>query len=615
MRAEMIRGMSYAPVRGTARMLVVAVMASVAVACASAPEPAPTPGPAPDPAPAPPAHTDPRVGLAAGWLDAAEAAAGVELIAHVDRPEGFYDPNALGNLMLGNTDMAFRDELLFLGSFHGFNIYDISNPADPRLRTSFVCPGGQGDLSVHGDLLFMSVEMPNARVDCGTEPPQQRVSPERFRGVRVFDIRDVDRPRQVAAVQTCRGSHTHTLVTDPDDDSRVWIYVSGAAPVRPAEELAGCSGLPPDEDPETSLFRIEVIEVPLASPRDARIVNMPRLFADPETGAIAGLWQGGRAGPGAQATARTDQCHDITVFPEIGLGAGACSGNGILIDISNPAEPERVDEVFDPNFAYWHSATFDNEGDKVLFTDEWGGGSAPRCLASDDPRWGADALFEIDGRRMEHVGYYKLPAPQTAQENCVAHNGSLVPVPGRDIMAQAWYQGGLSVLDFTDPENPVEIAYFDRGPYSASQLLLGGYWSTYWYNGHIYGSEIGRGLDVFELEPSEHLTRNEIEAAKLVRQRQFNPQTQSRIEWPVDMVVARALLDQLERDGVVDAATMATYRSRLDEAERATGEARQEHLEWLAGIAAGHAAHHLDDAVERRLELLERTFMALATED
>ncbi|MGH7480929.1 MAG: LVIVD repeat-containing protein, partial [Longimicrobiales bacterium] len=524
------------------------------------------------PPPAPEEPPDPRVGLEPGWRDAGQAAWNLEPIAHVDRPEGFYDPNALGNILLANSDMAFRDELLFMGSFHGFNIYDISNPRMPRLRTSFVCPGGQGDLSVYGDLLFMSVEMPNGRVDCGTTPPSEPVSPERFRGVRVFDISDLDEPVQVATVQTCRGSHTHTLVTDPDDDENVYIYVQGTSSVRPAAELAGCSGLSPEEDPSTALFRIEIIRVPLDSPEDARVINTPRIFADVATGEIAGLWPGGTHGLGSQSTATTDQCHDITAYPAMELAAGACSGNGILLDISEPDEPVRLDEVVDPNFAYWHSATFNNAATTVLFTDEWGGGVAPRCLASDDPRWGADAIFRLDDGELSLAGYYKLPAAQTELENCVAHNGSLVPVPGRDIMVQAWYQGGVSVFDFTDPEKPYEIAFFDRGPMSADELLLSGFWSTYWYNGHIYGSEIGRGLDVFTLEPSEHLTRNELEAARLIELDRFNAQTQPHIEWPPSFVVARALLDQLARGSdVVPPGDVAELATRLDRVEAQAG--------------------------------------------
>ena len=525
----------------------IALVALALTACSGSSEPE-----SPTPQPTTPSATssDPRTTLTAGWNDAGVAVRAVELIGHVDRPAGFFDPEQLGNLLIGNSDMAFRGNTLFVGNFHGFNIYDISNPT-PRLVTSFVCPGGQGDMSIYGNLLFMSVEMPNGRTDCGTNGQMGAPSdPARFRGVRIFDVSNLAQPRQIAAIQTCRGSHTHTLVTDPDDDDNVYIYVSGTSGVRPETELAGCSGRPPAEDPNTAYFRIEVIQVPLAAPQNARIVNMPRIFADPATGNIAGLWPGGRHGEGTQSTSGTNQCHDILVYPHFGIAAGACSGNGILLDISDAANPRRIDEVVDPNFAYWHSANFNNEATTVLFTDEWGGGGAPRCQATDNPRWGADAIFRLANRRdMQLAGYYKLPAAQGPLENCVAHNGSIIPVPGRDILAQAWYQGGMSIFDFTDPAHPVEIAYFDRGPITGDEMSLSGLWSTYWYNGRIYGSEIGRGVDVWRLLPSEHLSANEIAAAEAVRFEFSNPQHQDYIEWPATMTTARAYLDQLVRGG------------------------------------------------------------------
>ena len=386
---------------------------------------------------------------------------------------------------------------------------------------------------------------------------------ERFRGVRIFDVSNLEAPRQVAAVQTCRGSHTHTVVADPDDDENVYVYVSGTSGVRPSDELPGCSGLPPEEDPNTSYFRIEVIQVPLANPEDARIVSMPRLFADPETGEVGGLWQGGDHGEGTQESRLTNQCHDITVFPEIDLAAGACAGNGILLDISDPVNPMRLDEVVDPNFAYWHSATFNNDGSKILFTDEWGGGGQARCRSTDLPDWGANAIFDIVDGKMELAGYYKLPVPQSELENCVAHNGAIIPVPGRDIMVQAWYQGGLSMLDFTDGANAVEIAFFDRGPLSEEEMFTGGYWSTYWNNGFIYGAEITRGLDVFRLEPSEHLSQNEIDAANMVHVEEFNAQLQPLFTWPAHVAVAGSYLDQLERAGDIQPSLLQSSRSVL----------------------------------------------------
>ncbi len=562
---------------------------------------------------APPDPKDPRIGLKPGLRDAGVAARNMELVSTMGKPEGFFDPKnpageatpperpanaspepaapvpsaaapaatpaagAPGNgtpgapppgggsaLNFANSDLAFRGTHMFMGNFHGFNTYDIESGKNPRLIASIVCPGGQGDVSVHGNLLFMSVEQNRGRIDCGVQGVATPVSNERFRGVRIFDITDLRKPRQVAAVQTCRGSHTHTLVTDPKNTQSIFVYGSGTGPVRAGDELTGCVGGDPKENPETALFSIDVIEVPLAAPETARIVNRPRIFADTATGSVAGLWAGGDHGPGTQRTSTTNQCHDITVFPEVGLAAGACSGNGILLDIRDPKNPKRLDHVSDKNFAYWHSATFNNDGTKVVFTDEWGGGTRPRCRATDLPNWGADAIFDIVDGKMKFASYYKMPAAQTDQENCVAHNGSIIPVPGRDIMVQGWYQGGLSVYDFTDSSKPVEIAFFDRGPIDAKNLVTGGYWATYWYNGHIYGSEISRGMDIFRLKPSEYLSRNEIDAAILVRAEDFNAQEQPKVTWPATTVVARAYFDQLTRSKSLTPARANAVKQSLE---------------------------------------------------
>ncbi len=520
------------------------------------------------------AQQDPRIGLAGGWHDAKQAIRNLELVSHRDKPDAFANAANLGDFGFLNADMAFQRNTLFLGGFNGLQVWDISNPSAPTLRLAFVCPGGQGDVSIYKNLLFMSVEETRGRNDCGKQGVTDTVSAERFRGVRIFDVSDAEHPRQITAVQSCRGSHTHTLVTDPKDKKNVYIYISGTGPARSSSELAGCSGRTPDEDPNTSLFRIDIIKVPLASPQLAKIVNSPRIFAD-ASGKIAGLWMGGMHGEGTQTTSETNQCHDITVYSAIGLAAGACSGNGILLDIRDPVHPKRVAEVMDPNFSYWHSATFNNDGTKLLFSDEWGGGMAPRCRATDKMTWGADAIFTLDKRKMTLAGYYKLPVPQDTTENCVAHNGSIIPVPGRDIMVQAWYQGGISVFDFTDAAHPKEIAFFDRGPMDSTKLYLSGFWSSYWYNGHIYGSEIGRGLDVLDLKPSEHLTQNEIDAAKLVRFDELNVQNQPKYVWPASFVVARAYLDQLSRDNGLASDRTASIAAELDRVEKLSG--RQQH--------------------------------------
>src|SRR6185436_7979452 len=374
---------------------------------------------------------DPRVGLKPGYRNAGVAAKNMELVATMPKPGPFEPKDILEGaatvtpdagrgsaapgapaaaaaagrggprgLDLANSDLAFRRADMFLGNFNGFNTYDIETPKKPRLLASVVCPGGQGDMSVHGNLLFMSVEQTRGRVDCGTQGVTETASAERFRGVRIFDISDISHPKQIAAVQTCRGSHTHTLVADPKDKANIYVYGSGTSSVRSADELTGCSSEAPDKDPNTALFSIDVIQVPLASPDKAKIVNRPRIFADEKTGAISGLHQGGNFGPGTQTSRMTNQCHDITVMEEAGLAAGACSGNGILLDISDPVNPKRLDAVSDINFAYWHSATFNNDGTKVIFTDEWGGGTQPRCRETDLPSWGADAIFEIKDKKM-----------------------------------------------------------------------------------------------------------------------------------------------------------------------------------------------------------------------
>jgi len=568
---------------------------------------------APQPAPPLPAgmtgssSNDPRSKLSPGLYDAGEAAFGIRHLALLKKPGAFdlgVDPNspkvgtALGamgisdpamvpasmrmvvaGLALANSDLAFQGKHLFLGNFYGMNIYDISDPAKTQLVTSMLCPGGQGDVSVYKNLMFMSVEMPNGRIDCGAQgfspdpPPadgQQQMLPsaqkDRFRGVRIFDISDIKNPRQVGAVQTCRGSHTHTLVVPQNDKDNVYIYVSGVSFVRQNEELAGCSDGDPAKDKESARFRIDIIKVPLNAPKDAKIVSTPRIFGDEKTGAINALTDGG-SHENKGRPVETDQCHDITVYSQLGLAAGACSGNGILLDIKDPANPKRIDAVNDKNYAYWHSAAFSNDGKKVVFTDEWGGGMGARCRENDPNVWGADSIFHLENNKLKFASYYKLPAAQSDSENCVAHNGSLVPVPGRDIKIQSWYQGGISLVDFTDADRPVEIGYHDRGPIYKDMLVLGGSWSAYWYNGKIYSSEIARGLDIFELTPSKFLTQNEIDAAMTVQVGELNVQNQQKIEWPRTLVVAKAYVDQLERSQAMSADKIASLRSAIQKAE------------------------------------------------
>ncbi len=545
--------------------------------------------------------SDPRETLKAGFRDAGQSIRNLALVASLPKPPGFFDPANPGGLppvkakkdakpgegpvfnpqgqstegtewsdrspllSFAQTDMAFAGDKLFVGNYHGFNTYRLDAKGVPVQVGSVVCPGGQGDVSVVGNLLIMSVEQNRGRVDCGSQGNDGDVAKERFRGIRIFDIADIARPRQVGLVQTCRGSHTHSVVKGPEGDGKILVYVSGTANVRKTDELARCNPMP---SANNSYFRIDVVEIPVANPAAARIIDSPAVFADLKTGDLAGLWKGGDHGDNTQWTNTTDQCHDITVFPSRKIAGGACSGNGIIFDISDPRKPKRIDAVTDPGFAYWHSATFNNAGTKVLYTDEWGGGARPRCRNQDRRDWGADAIYDIDGTKLVRRGTYKLPAVQGEQENCVAHNGSIIPVPGRDVMVQAWYQGGISVFDFTDSARPHEIAHFDRGPIDAKRDVLGGFWSAYYYRGKIYGTEIARGLDVLELTPSDQLSANEIAAASLANYgAAFNPQDQHPVTWPSVPVVARAYADQMRRAGTLDAGFDARLTAALKDAD------------------------------------------------
>ncbi len=657
---------------------------------------------------------DPRVGLKGGLQDAGEAIWNVRKVSHTPSPQGFVG--------VTNSDLAFYGANVIQGNYNGFQIWDVSNPATPRLRYPKLCPASQSDVSVYKNLLFVSAESGTARLDCGAQAPREVVSRDRIRGLRIFDITDIDNPKYLANVQTCRGSHTHTVVDDPKDKDNVYVYISGTSAIRPSEELARCNDNP--WDPNNSNFRIEVIKIPLAHPEQAAVVSSPAIFADPTTGTMNGLvYQqghgaspldtaanraraqfdsarvrlqaltatattadtarcqasidslakvygvsatGGRGGGGRgrgnagpqcgrgaggnafggrgrgnngppvtkEDTARVNfetavqslgalvptsskadstsyrsqvdalakkygvaspfaprtltQCHDITAYPSVGLAGGACAGMGLLLDIKDTPHPTRVAAVADSNFSFWHSATFSNDGSMVLFSDEWGGGGAAYCRAGDPKNWGADAIFRIIDGKMVFQSYYKLSAPQTQYENCVAHNGSLIPIPGRTIMVQAWYQGGLSIFEWTDPKHPHELAFFDRGPNDETRMVGGGFWSVYWYNGHIYGSEMERGLDVFDLTPSAAISQNEIDAAKTIHQDFLNVQDQPKFVWPASFALSRAYTDQLERWKGLSADKVSTVRTGLSAAEAANGAARRDALTALATQVRGY---------------------------
>jgi len=569
-----------------------------------------------------PPSPDPRVGLRAGRFDAAEAAWNLRLVSTTRPSEAFFDRTAPSDMRLWNSDLSFTGHYVIQGNFSGYQVWDISSPRTPTLYTSYVCPGSQSDVSVYRNLLFESSESLNGRTDCGTQGVPDTVSAQRARGIRIYEISDIAHPKLLTTVQTCRGSHTHSVVTDPNDNANVYVYISGSAPIRSPNELSGCSAASPEDDPNSELFRIEVIQVPLAHPEQAHVVSKPPILSDLAPVASHGETPADSAQRAEQRRARASdtsaraarprpsrgpqQCHDITVYPAIGLAGGACGGYGVLLDIHDPAHPRRIGAVADSNFSFWHSATFNNDGSKMLFTDEWGGGTQPRCRATDKPEWGADAIFTLAGSQMTFKSYYKLPAAQTSTENCVAHNGSLIPVPGRDIMAQGWYQGGISIFEFTDPAHPREIAYFDRGPLDSTKLYVAGSWSAYWYNGYIYSSEIARGLDVFELVPSGWLSQNELDAAKLVHFDELNVQDQQKLVWPASFVVARAYVDQLVRSNGIGRDRSAAITRELGRAERLSGADRRAALTQLATQLDGDGQSSTDAAKLRALATVVR---------
>jgi hypothetical protein len=611
---------------------------------------------------------DPREGLKPGLTDAGEAISNLKLTASVPSPKDYLSGGPIDFTRV-NSDLAFTGQYAIQGNFNGLQIWDMSNPSKPSIVSTFMCPASQNDVSVYRNLLFMSSEGTASRMDCGSGGIRDTVSAERVRGIRIFDISNIREPKLVTSVQTCRGSHTHTVVEDPKDPANVYIYVSGSAGLRSPNELPGCVAGRPD-DPSSALWRIEVIKVPVNNPAASAVVTRANIFSDLKAAPVHGpaeadlavsnriadsvrkaggfvaktqfgnevavsqfFWRPrldsivkARGGAGLAAATAADtatlranlptlyltavqanaavpgvtpipafrQCHDITVYPAIGLAGGACEGHGILLDIRDVANPKRLDAVADSNFAYWHSATFNNDGTKVLFSDEWGGGTSPKCRATDKPEWGANAIFELVDGKMEFRSYYKIAAAQTDKENCVAHNGSLIPIPGRDVMVQAWYQGGVSVFDFTDARKPVEIAYFDRGPIDSTRLTLGGSWSAYWYNGALISSEIARGLDAMELVPSEFLTQNEIDASNTVKLPYLNAQGQPKFNWPPSFPLAKAYVDQLERNKCLSKGRISAVRGEIAKAEAATGAARQSTLQALATSLGNDARSSCD---------------------
>jgi hypothetical protein len=566
-----------------------------------------------------PTGNDPRNGLKAGALDAEVAISGMKHLSFTPKAAEF---DTARGLTFVNSDMAFRGKYVYQGNFAGFSIWDVSNPSKPVKVSVTSCITSQGDPTIYGNLLFLSAEGGGNRNDCGKGGVQD--PKDHMAGVRIFDVSNPAAPKLVKNVQTCKGSHTHTLVPSKSDKNVVYLYVSGSQGVRPETELAGCKAGTDPADTTNSYYRLDVIKVPLNKPEAAAVVTGARIFTGltpaPRRGgagaagrggrgADAGVAAGGAAAGGADSAARAAaaaaaaagprNCHDVTAYPAMNLLAGACGSYGILVDITNPEKPIRLDAAADTNFSLWHTAVFSNDGSKVVFTDEWGGGTSPNCQKNNMLEMGGNTTLTIGrDKKMKQHAYFKLPSAQSAQENCVSHNGALVPVPGRDIMVQGWYQGGVDIIDFTDPDKPIEIGYFDRGPVDQPPLIdagpggtttappargtIGGSWGAYYYNGMIISSEMARGLDILELTPSANLSANEIAAAKLVMLDQFNPQSQPRITWPAAFPVVRSYLDQLVRGSGLASERATAIDAALTAAEAQTGAARRASLTRLA---------------------------------
>ncbi|MEU0675529.1 hypothetical protein ABZ330_22065 [Streptomyces sp. NPDC006172] len=473
------------------------LLAALLTAAPAAATPDPGDGPAVEREVSQGAQAEAAAAIAAGEIP------GKDEIVHSDNIE--HVANVPKDALPGtNSDLAFQGKYAFSGNYDGFRIFDISKPKAPKTVAQVLCPGSQNDISVSGDLLFLSTDSSRSDSSCNstTQPATEKSS---WEGIKVFDISDKQNPKYVAAVETACGSHTHTLVPERKN---VYVYVSSYSP-----NAAYPDCQPPHDG-------ISVIKVPRKAPEKAAVVGFPVLF--PGEGPDGGGNPGGPTNPGVS---KTTGCHDITVLPEEDLAAGACMGDGILFSIKNPEKPKVIDRVQDNvNFAFWHSATFNQKANKVVFTDELGGGGAATCTAEIGPNRGADGIYDIvgkgDKRKLVFRSYFKIPRHQGPTEVCVAHNGSLIPVEGKDIMVQAWYQGGVSVWDFTDSAQPQEIAYFERGPVDTERLTTAGPWSAYYYNGYIYSNDIAKGFDVLKIDDKR------TNPAKRVHLPELNVQTQ-----------------------------------------------------------------------------------------
>lgn len=566
-----------------------------------------------------PSKTDPRSTLKPGRFDAGVAASNMRLVSFSKKPAQF---DTVQGLKFINSDMAFGTHFIYQANFAGFTIWDITDPAKPTIASVTKCITSQGDPSIWGNLLFISAEGAGNRNDCGDGGVQE--PKDHMAGVRIFDVTNPKAPKLIKNVQTCKGSHTHTIVPSPTDPNIIYIYVSGQQAARPETELAGCKNGTDPADPTNSLFQLDIIRVPVNHPEQSKVIPGARIFTGLDGGgeckqfcapadarrAAAGRGRGGAPGaaPGAAPVGMPTQtgprnCHDVTAYPALHLLAAACSTHSILVDITNPEKPFRIDALTDTNnFQGRHTAAFSNDGKKLIQTDEWGGGTGPMCQANSMIELGGNTIISLDAKKKQaQHAYFKLPAAQSAEENCVSHNGGIIPVPGRDLYVQGWYQGGVDIMDFTDQDKAFEIAYFDRGSIDSPPAVdvpappaagggggrgnggtIGGSWGAYYWNGYIYSSELDRGMDIYELLPSAHLSANEIAAAKLVQFSEYNPQSQPKMTWPPAFVVVRSYLDQLVRNTGLAVERTTAISAALDAAEMKQGLARAAALNALA---------------------------------
>ena len=554
-----------------------------------------------------PTSKDPRSTLKPGRFDAGIAISNMKQVSFVKKPAAF---DSAAGLKFINSDLAFGTHYVYQANFAGFTIWDITDPANPVMASATKCITSQGDPTIVGNLLFLSAEGAGNRNDCadgGVQDPKDHMA-----GVRIFDVSNPKAPKLVKNVQTCKGSHTHTLVPSPTDPRTIYLYVSGQQAARPETELAGCKNGTDPADPTNSLFQLDIIKVSLDHPEQAHVIPGARIFTGldgsgeckqfcaPVDPRMQAAMANRRAAEPAMPTGPRN-CHDVTAYPAMHLLAASCSTHSIVVDISNPEKPVRLDALTDTNnFQGRHTAAFSNDGTKLIQTDEWGGGTGPMCQASSMIELGGNTVISLDAKRKQtQRAYFKLPSAQAAEENCVSHNGGIIPVPGRDLYVQGWYQGGVSIMDFTNADNAFEIGYFDRGSITPPRgadvpqtpvdpsvrgggNAIGGSWGAYYWNGLIFSSELDRGMDILELTPSDQLSANEIAAAKLVRFDAYNPQSQPKMTWPPAFVVVRSYLDQLVRSSGLAAERTAAIASALDIAEMKSGAARASALNALA---------------------------------